>query len=148
MTIFLTQANMSPERALEGWLLLQEAYPDRYIVTSISIITVNWFVFEDVDNLRIFVSACLGLVRLVFLLQLEIIIWELSQLPLLLYLHEIWHPRNHWKNDHIYLDSWWVLALLWSRMERWSGLTSKFCICCAILVYPILGYVMLSCCQF
>ena len=29
MTIFLTQANMSPERALEGWLLLQEAYPDR-----------------------------------------------------------------------------------------------------------------------
>ena len=28
-TIFLTQANMSPERALEGWLLLQEAYPDR-----------------------------------------------------------------------------------------------------------------------
>merc|ERR1711971_894438 len=27
------QANMSPERALEGWLLLQEAYPDRQLVS-------------------------------------------------------------------------------------------------------------------
>jgi hypothetical protein len=28
----LLQANMSPERALEGWLMLQEAYPERFIM--------------------------------------------------------------------------------------------------------------------
>ena len=29
---WLLQANMSPERALEGWLMLQEAYPERFIM--------------------------------------------------------------------------------------------------------------------
>ena len=39
------------------------------------------------------------------------------------------------QNDNIYSENWWVLALLWSRMERWSGLTSKSCICCILLQY-------------
>ena len=52
------------------------------------------------------------------------------------------------QNDNIYSENWWVLALLWSRMARWSGLIRKSCICCSILLNPILGYIILSCCQF
>ena len=33
---------MSPERALEGWLLLQEAYPDRFLIIIMMILILNY----------------------------------------------------------------------------------------------------------